>query len=78
LAVVGKCSVKAHLLPFGSKFNLVIWQRDVYTTFLVGSRGYQNFPLPFWIDPANENALEYIPGPAELNREELERLREEQ
>jgi hypothetical protein len=76
-AVVGKCRMRLLLFPIGSKVNITLWKRDIYITHLIGARAYQDFPLPFWIDPANERALDYLTGPAELNRAELERLREE-
>lgn len=81
IAVVGKCRLKYYLLPLGSRFNLLWWTKPIYHTFLVGARGYQDFPLPYWIDPRNEEALEYLPGPDDLSENqlmgELERLRSE-
>ena len=67
IAVVGKCRVKLNLLPLGSKFNVAIWTKDIYQTFLVGPGGYQDYPLPYWIDPYHERALDYRPGPDEEN-----------
>lgn len=75
MTVVGKCHVSLNLLPLGARFNVRIWARDIYSTFLVGQGGYRDFPLPFWIDPNGERALEYLPGPEEENAA-LERARD--